>query len=168
MISDHKATEPQEFLDIFQELLGKREYVTHLYLVEHNKPTVNRRSGQIDIQVKDVVATPVRALKWDYLIGDETINSREFIIANNNYAEYFIGLYKPSVHFIKLVLYKFFENQRVYSHLLKREDLISGIEKKLHLNKDLTSGEIEVVENNTEDDELLSDLLKELEKTSEE
>jgi len=165
MISGLKA-EPQEFLDIFQELLGKREYVTHLYLVEHYKPTVNHHSGQIDIRVEDVVATPVRALKWDYLIGDETINSREFIIANDNYAEYFIGLYKPSGHFIKLVLYKFFESQRVCPHLLKREDLISGLEKKLDLNKDLTSGKIEVLESDIEDDDLLHDLLAEIDKSS--
>jgi hypothetical protein len=168
MISDRKATEPQDFLDIFQELLGKREYVTSLYLVEYNKPTVNRRSDSIDIQVEDVVATPVRALRWDYLIGDEPINNRDFIIANNSYAEYLLQLYKPSGQFIKLVLYRFLKTQRVYPHLLTEDNLVSGVEKKLELNKDLTSEKIEVLENDTRDDKLLNDLLVELKRISKE
>ena len=165
MIRDDKVT-AQGFLDIFQELLGKREYVTHLYLVEYDKSIVDHRSNQINIKIEDVLATPVRALKWDYLIGDEPIDSREFIIANASYAEYFLHLSKPSGQFIKLVLYRFFKSQRVPSKLLKTEDLMYNMQKKLHLNKDLISGKIEVVENNIEDDKLLNNLLAEVERSS--
>jgi hypothetical protein len=166
MVSDCNLNEPQTFLDIFQELLGERDYATDLYLVEHNKTTVNCRSDEIDVKIKSLVATPVRALRWDYLIGAESINSREFIIANNSHAEYLLQLYKPSGQYIKLVLYRFFETQKVYPHLLKEEDLTHGVEKKLELNEDLTSGKIEVIENDTRDDDLLSNLLAELERSS--
>jgi hypothetical protein len=167
MVSDRNLNEPQTFLDIFQELLGKRDYATHLYLVEYNKTITDCHSDQIGIQIKKLVATPVRALKWDYLIGDEPINDREFIIADNKYAEYLLKLSKPSGQYIKLVLYRFFESQKVYPHLLKIEDLTHGVEKKLELNEDLTSGKIEVLENDTRDDKLLNDLLVELERNSE-
>jgi hypothetical protein len=63
-------------------------------------------------------------------------------------------------------LYRFFETQKVYPHLLKEEDLTHGVEKKLELNEDLTSGKIEVIENDTRDDDLLSNLLAELERSS--
>ena len=104
-----KSIKPQEFLDTIEKVICKRGYFKG-YLVEYNKPTVVRHENSMEIRVEDIVATPVRALRWDYLIGERSISHRQFIIANNRYAEYFIDLFKHSDDIFTLELSKFRDN----------------------------------------------------------
>lgn len=168
-LKQHEYT-PQDFLDVVEKLLSEGKYATKTYLVEHDKPTVNRRSDGMDIRVQNVVATPVRALRWDYLIGDSLINSRQFIIADNRYAQYLIDLYDhhPMTprSSLRVKLFKFKE-ERLSPYLIQEHNLKeSNLEKKLELDVNLPLEIKEVIVNNTENDEFSSNLLKELERTS--
>ncbi len=163
---------PQAFLDVLEKLLAERKYVTHLYLVEYDKSTVDHRSNQINIKIEDVVATPVKALRWDYLIGEDTINNRRFIIADSHYAQYLVDLYEygsgdqHSRGRVRVRLHKF-EPKRVEPHLIQKHHL-SGSEftGTLDLLAFFSPLEVrEVISNTIEHDEFSNNLLKELKKT---
>lgn len=162
---------PQAFLDVLEKLLAKRKYVTHLYLVEYDKPTVDRRSKEINITIEDVVATPVKALRWDYLIGEDTINNREFIIADSNYAQYLVDLhrYRPGDQSfrgnLRVNFYKFGLRQ-IEPHLIQKRDLRdSNFTEELDLHIIFSPLEVgEVISNSIKHDKFLNNLLKELKK----
>jgi hypothetical protein len=174
MVPTYPDKTPQAFLDVLEKVLAKRNVLgfTYLYLLEYDKPTVDRHPNQINIEVKEVVATPVKALRWDYLIGEDTINNREFIIADSRHAEYLVDLhrYRPGDQSrrgsLRVNFYKF-ELRQVEPHLIRKHHLEDpNFKERLDLHVIFSPLEISEVITNTikhiKYDRFLNNLLKEL------
>ena len=85
---------PQNLLDVVEEVAMGMPHMDKRYLIEYDKPKVvgdNLKDG-IKISIDDFVATPIRAFKWDYLVGNVP-DGREFVITDNKEIGYLIHVF---------------------------------------------------------------------------
>lgn len=137
-----EGTDPQSILDIIESAISKMCYRVERYLVERNKATATPRSDGLLIKVENIAATPVRALRWDYLIGNSLIHNREFILADTNYAEYFLRLCKTSETSLTMDLFGL-KALRLSPQLLTESELGKDrLERKLSLEVNCANGYI--------------------------
>ena len=168
-VNRNKIRTPQDFLDAVEAVIDRGEYGNHMYLVEHDKPIVVRSEDSMDIKVEDIVATPVRALKWDYLVGEDLIKYRRFILADHKFALYLIEIFSRPVDLFTSHFFEF--KEQVFPHLIKMHNLkIENLEKKLEVgvtyrDQVLSAGELYVeVYNGFEKDKFISKIFKKISK----
>ena len=92
---------PQNLLDVVEEVAMGMPHMDKWYLVEYNKARAvgdNLKDG-IKISIDDVL-TPIRAFKWDYLVGNVP-REREFVITDNKKIGYFIHVLKAKDNVFK-------------------------------------------------------------------
>jgi hypothetical protein len=162
MRPQYKVENPQDFLDAVERAIKEREYVRDMYLVERDKTTLTRRAGEIQVAINEFAVTPVRGLRWDYLVGDDFIHHRQFIIGNTSFARYFIDMSQDSKDHLGVEVYGF-KNNGLSPHLIQKHDLKkSKLDKKISLYVNFPRGDVDIALGPSKDDEFLEDVLNQL------
>lgn len=115
----------EDFLRVIENQINQQQYMKKLYLIERNKPTVHETASGLVVKIESFAATPVRALRWDYGIGTDLINKREFIIANKKNAEKFVSLLRLSSIEFYGNLYDF-KSDSVIPQLMTEDSITKG------------------------------------------
>ncbi|MFH0977696.1 MAG: hypothetical protein V1837_00195 [Candidatus Woesearchaeota archaeon] len=123
----------QNVLNVVQEA-SIAHHVSQWYLLQHHIPTVQRSdmSGETQIRVKDIGATPVRALLWDYKIGSDTIDIRHFVLGDLK-ARYFIEVNTPADDICRLKVRRFTSHNVSPSDIRERDLTTEALEATLGL-----------------------------------
>ncbi len=167
MSPQYKVEKPQDFLDAVERAMKKNgNYVREMYLVERDKPTVTRRNGDIRVSIEEVAVTPVRGLRWDYLVGNNSIHKRQFIIGDIRFAKYLIDMSQYSSDRLGVEIYGF-KDDRLSSHLIKKHNLEqSKLDKKISLYANFPQGDVDIALSSNKNDKFLMEVFEQLPKFS--
>jgi len=165
----------QTFLDAVDDFVESNSLTYRRHMVERDKAVVTTTNAQGDIDmrvnVKKIDATPVRALKMDYLIGDfrSLPKRRDFLLATSSgYAQYYIDVYEEG-RFMDAKLRKFKDPHGMNVDSFKESYLTDETFLGYHINQEITTirNKVQVsFAENIDDDAFMSGVKRHFDKTA--
>lgn len=162
------------FLEAVDEFIENDPLTYMRYMVERDKAVVTTTNAQGDIDmrvsVKKIDATPVRALKMDYLVGDfkSLPKRRDFLLASpSGYAKYYIDVYEEG-WFMDAKLRKFKDPHGMNINHFEESYLNDMTFLGYHIGQDITTMRNRVqisFAENIGDDAFMSGVKKHMDKT---
>ncbi|MFH0978900.1 MAG: hypothetical protein V1837_06400 [Candidatus Woesearchaeota archaeon] len=153
--------EAEDFLSLVDKCV--KEVGLKSFLVERYKSSAQKHLGGVSVQVNNLETTTARALRWDYLLGDDIINRREFILANHRYATKFVEIKE---HQQGLFYSKFanFVNRTYRSGVIEAQLATSNLERKMEVTLDHNYRFVRIEAFDMGKDMFYNSVLRELEK----